>query len=142
MNTTSNITRKEKLAEAINRMKIIGISEDMQNHLSNGDGVPVYFTNLDNASAFVNPLPESYIRKFEKRFNALVYCVITTDTSLGNMESLLFVSDYKEEWEDDRADLLDGYVMTWTENLTYPACSEFGSIAFEKQDSGALWRIS
>lgn len=80
------------------------------------------------------------IENFEKRNNALVYAVIRSFTSIGDMDSLLFVSDYPEEWDYDRQDLDLQMAMAYVINWTMPDCSELGTIAFKKTIAGGLLR--
>ena len=141
-NNKPNIPHKRKLDEAIYRMKLLGFSEAQIEAFQDRNMIPLFLTGNEAITFFHEPPAGSYIRMLEEKHNMLVYCIITTGTSMGTMESLLFVSDYEEEWEDEHVDLEDGYALTWTENLTYPACSEFGSIGFTKSATGALWRIS
>uniref|UniRef100_UPI00307DF28E hypothetical protein n=1 Tax=Ruminococcus bicirculans (ex Wegman et al. 2014) TaxID=1160721 RepID=UPI00307DF28E len=48
------------------------------------------------------------VRKFEEKYNAVVYHVIHSFTNIGELESYLFVSDRPDEWETDRKDLKSG----------------------------------
>lgn len=136
------IPREEKKAEAIRRMKIMGISEEGIIRFKESGLIPSYITGSDLDVAFYEPFHEDRICRLEKEHNILIYCIITTVTEFGILEAYVFVSDYKEEWKDDITDLKDGYALSWCENLTYPECSEMGSIGFEKQPSGAIWRTA
>lgn len=80
------------------------------------------------------------VRKFEKRHDALVYHVIHSFTSIGEMESYLYVSDYPEEWEMDRADIEDGQQLVYVYNHDAPDCSEFGSIGVQLTEAAGLRR--
>ena len=80
------------------------------------------------------------VREFEERNNALVYHVIHSFTTIGEMESFLYVSDYPEEWERDRADIKDGQQLVYVFNKDMPDCSEFGSIGVAKTAAAGLRR--
>lgn len=45
------------------------------------------------------------IKDFEKQHDALVYVVVRTYSNIGKMDSYLFVSDYRNEWEQDNEDI-------------------------------------
>lgn len=70
----------------------------------------------------------------------LVYAVVHSFTDFGEMDSILFVSKYEEEWNHDRKDLENGIAFTCTVNWDIPWCSEFGSIGFKKTLAGGLMR--
>ena len=44
----------------------------------------------------------------------------------------------KDEWEDDKANIEEGYVFAYVENVDNPWCSEFGSIAVKSQFGGLV----
>ena len=81
------------------------------------------------------------IADFEKNYEATVFLVIRMQTFYGLLDSLIFVSRYEEEWEEEDLDLKDGYLMTWTANRDAPECSEFGSICFERTDNRGIIRV-
>ena len=80
------------------------------------------------------------VHEFEERNNALVYHVIHSFTTIGEMESFLYVSDYPEEWERDRADIKDGQQLVYVFNKDMPDCSEFGSIGVSRTAAAGLRR--
>lgn len=134
------ISREEKKIEAINRMKLWKIySSTIQQ-----------FENEDKVSESVPPLGACFwiegeqlerIHKFEQEHNALVYHVIHSYTSIGELESYLYVSDYKEEWETDRNDISNGQQLVYVFNHDMPDCSEFGSIGIKLTPAAGLRRI-
>lgn len=86
------------------------------------------------------------IRDFEGRHNALVYHCELSEMPFGKCLSLLFVSQYPEEWEGDRYDLLYPkrggvfFVYAYVENLDYPEYSELGKIGIVSHD-GVIQRV-
>ena len=58
------------------------------------------------------------------------------------LDSLIIVSQYDEEWELEKDDLKDGYLMTYTINYLNPEFSEFGSIAYEHTKHGGIVRTA
>ena len=134
-----NITREEKKIEAIKRLAAMDIIEDAIKQFKNEDTVMV----SENPFGFLywlNDEQKEMVKKFEEEYDALVYLCNTCNTEFGRLFSIIYVSDYKEEWEMDNADIADGYVMTYTFNLDWPDGSEFGSIAF-KSINGGIKRI-
>lgn len=134
-----SVTREAKKAEAIARMKLWGIFP----------GIRKQFEKEDLVSESAPPLGACYwlegeqlarVREFEEKNNALVYHVIHSFTSLGEMESYLYVSDYPEEWERDRADIKDGQQLAYVYNRDMPDCSEFGSIGVALTPAAGLRR--
>lgn len=138
-----NVSREIKKAEAINRMKELGLfapcikafkRDEVQ--LSEPTGGLYEFSSDKELTAKVH--------EFEKENNALVYHVIHTpamiDGEAMDMYNFLYVSDYQEEWEMDNADIKEGYALVYVWNKTIDYFSEFGSIAV-KERFGGLVRI-
>ena len=139
-----NVSKEIKKAEAINRMKDLGLfapcikafkdRNDVQ--LSEPTG-GLYEFSRDKE------LTEK-VKKFEKENDALVYHVIHTpamiDGEAMDMYNFLYVSDYQEEWEMDQNDIKEGYALVYVWNKTIDYFSEFGSIAV-KEKFGGLVRI-
>lgn len=132
-------TREDKKAEAIARMKMWGIFP----------GIRKQFEKEDLVSESAPPLGACYwldgeqlarVREFEEKNNALVYHVIHSFTTFGEMESYLYVSDYPEEWEQDRADIKAGQQLVYVFNRDMPDCSEFGSIGVALTPAAGLRR--
>ncbi len=87
------------------------------------------------------PELEPYLEKLRKEHNALPYAVIRSYTSIGTMDSILFVEDYEEEWEYFDVDAKYGNYMSYTVNYYMPDCSEFGSVVLEPTIAGGLKRV-
>lgn len=78
---------------------------------------------------------EQIVKVFEeKNKNYTVYHVIHSETYMGDILSILFVSDEPDEWEMER--LEDGYIYAYCVNLLYPELSEYGDIFIEGYDNG------
>ena len=71
------------------------------------------------------------INEFETNYNAYVYHIIYTSSAFGNLFSMLYVSNNKEEWQSDREDLENKQLFAYVWNRTYTECSEIGSIGIE-----------
>lgn len=142
--------RKEQKIEAINRMKIIGImpritKEFQQSNIVNySENSYLYW--VKNHPEYVN-----IIKKFEEETNGLVYhCELTHLKYNCDHLSLLYVSEYKEEWSADREDLKNNmpyaqvYVINLDDNNKYIGidefCSELGTIGIKLCPSGGILR--
>ena len=81
-----------------------------------------------------------HVKAFELSYNVLVFAVIRTFTSNSMMDSYLFVSDYPEEWAEDRRLLSKGEATAYVYNYDMPYCSEVGSIGFKRFSGSGLCR--
>lgn len=81
---------------------------------------------------------ERKIHEWEEKTGNLVYHVIHDYTEFGELLSLLYVSQYEEEWQTDREDIQDGYALAYVMNLTDDWCSEYGSIGIRPQWGGVV----
>ena len=133
------VTREKKKEEAIKRMKALNIIDNAINQFKKDDIVMVTEPPF-GALYWLEDDEKEMVRKFEEENNALVFMVVRAFTNFGKMDSLLFVSDYEEEWEMDNEAIVDGYVLSYTKNYDMPDCSEMGSIVV-KPMFGGLVRI-
>ena len=134
---TTTLWDRQK-AEALNRMRLMGLREDaiqdfdLHNdiHLSAEDGTLEQLTQDDLRM----------IKQFEKEYNAVAYLVVRTLFGIAVLDSIIYVSQHEDEWEEEVENLKDGYIMTYTVNYLNPDCSEFGDIAFSTSPSGEIVR--
>ena len=131
------VTREMKKEEAIKRMKALKIIDDAIKQFEKDDIVMVSEPPMGGLY-WLNDEEKEMVREFEEEYNALVYMVVRSFTNFGKMDSLLFVSDYDEEYEMEMEDIKDGYVMTYTVNYDAPWCSEMGSIVVKPMFGGLL----
>ncbi len=134
-----NISIERKKTEAIERMKKIGIFSETIKQFEKEDLLSQSLPPL-GACFWVAGEQLECICSFEKEYNALVYFVIHSYTTIGEMESYFYVSDYEEEWEADRCDLDSGSALVYVYNRDMPECSEFGSIGFVLTPAAGLRR--
>lgn len=134
-----NVTREEKKFEALARMKLWGIYAPIRTQFEKEDLVSESAPPL-GACYWLDEAQRKRVAEFEEKNNALVYHVIHSYTSLGEMESYLYVSDYPEEWERDREDIKDGQQLVYVFNHDMPDCSEFGSIGVALTPAAGLRR--
>jgi len=138
-----NISREAKKAEAIRRMKALKYFDLSIKDFEKNDKVminePPFGAHfyIDDDERLVEA-----IKSIEDRDNILVYAVVRAFTSLGTMDSLLFVEDYEDEWGFFDEDANDGIIMSYTINYDMPDCSEYGSIGFRKSPAAGLIRTA
>ena len=131
------ISVEAKKAEAIERMKLLRIfPQTIQQFAEEG------FVSISEPpyGAFFWAAGEDLerIQKFERTHNAVVYVVIRSYTSMGKLDSFLFVSDYREEWPADRAGLKRQEALAYVYNYDDPICSELGYIGFKRTIAAGL----
>ena len=131
------VSRKAKKQEAIKRMKALDIIDSAINQFASDDIVMISEPPMGGLY-WADEEEKEMIKKFEEEHNALVYIVVRAFTNFGRMDSMLFVSDYDEEWEMDNDDIKDGYALTYTVNHDMPDCSEMGSIAVKSMFGGLV----
>ena len=131
------IPREKKKEEAIKRMKKLGLFHPCIKAFESRDEVQMsertgLYEFSDNAEL------NAKIKEVEEEYNALVYHVIYTSTDFGELYSLLFVSDYEEEWEMDNEDVEVGYAIAYVWNKTVEYMSEMGGIAVRELFGGLV----
>ena len=134
-----NVTREEKMAEAIERMKALRVFKPTIKQFKD-DGYISISEPPFGAFYWAEGDDLKRIREFEEQNNALVYLVVRSYTTLGKMDSYLFVSDYPEEWALDREDIKEGRQLVYVFNHDMPDCSEFGSIGVALTSAAGLRR--
>lgn len=132
-----NIPISEKKTEAIKRMRMMHLIPDAIKQFKNENQIMVSEPPFGGLYWIEDEL-QIAIKEFEEKNNALVYLVIRAFTNFGKMDSLLFVGDYKEDWEMENEDIKDGIVFSYTINYDMPDCSEMGSIGFRSIGGGIL----
>ena len=136
-----NISREAKKVEAIHRMEMMDIFSETIKQFKEDNLVLISEPPL-GAFFWTDDAEKKLVKQFEEEHNALVYMIIRTYTTMGRMDSLLFISDHQEEWEMDREDIENGIIFCYVKNYDAPECSEFGSIGYQKTVAGSIIRIS
>ena len=131
-----NVSVNDKRTEAIRRMRKLGYPEPAVEAFTKDGTVMV-----SRAGSLEKLTPElkSAIDRLENEYNLLVYLAIDNHYAGCHMTSLLFVSDYIDEWESDDGDIEGGYALSYTINHDAEECSEFGSIGLSVR-SGIPYR--
>ena len=122
--------------EAIHRMKMLNLHGNVLREFEQEDRL-----NMSEYGGFLYWLDsdqQAIVDEFEAEWDALVYHVIHSYTSIGEMLTLLYVSNYPEEWEYDRQDLTEGYPLAYVKNLDDPYLSEIGSVGIECRIGGLI----
>ena len=132
-----NITREMKKEEALKRMKALNIFDAAIREFKNEDIIMVSEPPIGGLY-YLEDHEKEMVKEFEEKYDALVYMVVRAFTNFGKMDSLLFVSDYDEEYEIEMEDIEDGIVMSYTINHDMPDCSEFGSIGVKSIGGGLV----
>ena len=139
-----NVSMEIKKAEAINRMKELGLFAPCIKAFKDRDEVQLSEPTGGLYEFSADRELTAKVQEFERKNNALVYHVIHSpmrlDGEVMDMYNFLYVSDYQEEYEADNADIKEGEVFAYVWNKTIDYFSEFGSIAV-KGMFGGLVRI-
>lgn len=134
------VIREEKKIEAVARMKKLGIFPETIKQFED-DGLISQSLPPFGACYWIEGEQLERVRKFEEQHDALVYFVIHSYTNIGEMDSYLFVSDYRdEEWARDRADLEQGQTLAYVYNYDEPSFSTFGPVGIELTPAAGLRR--
>lgn len=132
------VSRENKKAEAIKRMKALGLFKPCIKVFENHDEVQLTEPNGGLYEFSDDAELNAKIKDFEAEYNALVYHVIHTYTQFGELYSFLFISDHEEEWEMDNEDVKDGYAIAYVWNKSDDWCSEMGSIVVQERFGGLV----
>ena len=130
-----NVSIEDKKKEAIERMKLLKLHPNPIVEFKD-DGVLNF-----SERGILYWIDEEWmekIREIEEEYNILVYHAIHNYTEFGELLSLLYVSDHRDEWEVDRADMEYGYVFAYVINMDDPVCSEFGGITVKSRFGGLV----
>lgn len=134
-----NISMEEKKTEAIERMMLLGLFPQTIKQFKDESLVSISEPPF-GAFYWAEGEDLERIRQFEAEHNALVYVVIRSYTNIGKMDSMLFVSDYPEEWEMDRDDMKHDQQVAYVYNHDAPDCSEMGAIGIAPTAAAGLCR--
>lgn len=134
-----NISIEAKKAEAVKRMKTLGIFPQTIRQFEREGLVSI---SMPPVGAFFWAEGEDLkrIRQFEAEYNALVYVAVRSYTNIGMMDSMLFVSDYPEDWVADQDDMEHGQQVAYVYNHDAPECSEMGAIGIAPTCAAGLCR--
>ena len=127
--------REMQVKEAVNRMKMLHILPRTVQEFKSG---VINRSEEMGLLYWLDDEEKEMVKKFEEEWEGVVYHVIKTFSTLGLMYSLLYVSKHMDEWEMDRADILDGRAFVYVVNKDMPDCSEFGTIGIRPSFGGVI----
>lgn len=128
--------RAKQEAEAVERMKLLELYPTVIKEFIN--------EKVINKSEHIGILywldddEKQFVKDFEDEYNAVVYHIVKTYTTIGCMLSVFYVSDDESEWESDREDIKIGEQLCYVKNVDNDDCSEFGYICFRKNCGGLM----
>ena len=129
--------REKQKAEAVSWLKLMGVREDIRKQFEEDDTVMLCSSGKYRA---IDDSTKAEIHRFEQDHDATVFLAVRMFTFFGELDALLFVGKYEEEWEMEREDIKAGYAMSYTINRDHPECSEMGSISFRTTQDGGIIR--
>lgn len=130
-------TIEERKNEAIKRMEALKLDKTCINAFKKGN--PWMSESRYGSLYEINDKEvKDKIKEFENKYNATVYHLIHNYTEFGELYSFLYVSNNEEEWEDDNADIRDGYAIAYVWNVNEEDFSEFGSIRVKSVFGGLV----
>lgn len=133
-----NISREEKMTEALRRLEALRIYRPTVKSFKEGK---VSTTEPPHGATYWMEGRElELVRQFEEEYNALVYLVVRSFTTIGTMDAYLYVSDHPDEWPEDREMLKEWTAFAYVRNYDHPDCSEFGDIGVRPSTAGGLLR--
>lgn len=135
-----NVSMEEKKIEAVKRMKKLKLFPEVIKQFEK-DGLVNISEPPFGAHFWLDKDDKERVAEFEKQNDALVFTAIRSYTSFGTLDSYFFVSDHKDEWEQDWEDLEDKCALVWVFNHDMPDCSEMGCIRFEPTAAAGLRRV-
>lgn len=128
------MTKEMMKEEALKRMRIMGFLDNVVRDFKED------VLNLSENGGFLYWLNEEenkMIRDWEDETGNMAYHVIHDLTNFGELYTIMYVSEYEEEWEDDVYWLEQGFPLCYVINVTYKECSEYGSCGIAPSIGGA-----
>ena len=129
--------KEERFIEAIERMKLLHLSPNCIEAFTKGK---VWESEGYGALYELNAEEQKLVDDFQASTGHLVYHMIHNKFEFGECYTMLYVSKYLTEWNEDRNDLEDGYALCYVKNVTDDFCSEYGTVAI-RPSFGGLVRI-
>ncbi len=139
--------RNLQMQQAIERLEILEkeylLHENVLKEFKE-DGTIYYSENLGGAFSGIlywlenkNEYVEK-VRKIEEERNIFVYHCILNHTIDGDLLTMLYISEYQDEWEYEKNDLKNGCIDVYVCNLSRDIDSEFGSVQITCVNGGLV----
>lgn len=107
-------SREEMKLEAIRRLMTLKVHSDVIKELINNDRL-YRSEHLQGFLFWLDDKEKEMVEEFERKRNVYVYHVIKTNTlDMGIIYDLLYITQYKDEWQFEREDAKNGYVLSYT----------------------------
>ena len=130
-----NLREKQK-QEAIERMKMLKIYSQAIKEFEKENVINV--SEHGGILFWLDDEQQEMVKRFEEKYNAVVYHVIHNYTEFGELYSLLYVSKHEGEWDYDRDDIKHNIALSYVVNINEESFSEFGSIGIRPQFGGVI----
>ena len=117
--------------EAIERMKMLKIYSQAIKEFEKENVINV--SEHGGILFWIDDEQQEMIKRFEEKYNAVVYHVIHNYTEFGELYSLLYVSQHEQEWDYDKDDIKHDIALCYVVNKDEENFSEFGSIGIKPQ---------
>lgn len=131
-------TKEQMKQEALVRMKLLKLHPNVIKEFKEEDKLN-YSMGIHGILYWATDEMKQIVESFEKKTGYTVYHLIDNNNEeIGRMLTLLYVSTEMEEWIYDRWDIQHGCLLAYVENMTYPDCSEFGSVGVRPANGGVV----
>lgn len=130
-----NLREKQK-QEAIERMKMLKIYSQTIKEFEKENVINV--SEHGGILFWLDDEQQEMVKRFEEKYNAVVYHVIHNYTEFGELYSLLYVSQHENEWDYDKDDIKHNIALCYVVNKDEENFSEFGSIGIRPQFGGVI----
>lgn len=122
--------------EAIERMKMLKIYSQAIKEFEKDNVINV--SEHGGILFWLDDEQQEMVKRFEEKYNAVVYHVIHNYTVFGELYSLLYVSQHENEWDYDKDDIKHNIALCYVVNKDEKNFSEFGSIGIRPQFGGVI----
>ena len=122
--------------EAIERMKMLKIYSQAIKEFEKENVINV--SEHGGILFWLDDEQQAMVKRFEEKYNAVVYHVIHNYTEFGELYSLLYVSQHENEWDYDKDDIKHNIALCYVVNKNEENFSEFGSIGIRPQFGGVI----
>lgn len=122
--------------EAIERMKMLKIYSQAIKEFEKENVINV--SEHGGILFWLDDEQQAMVKRFEEKYNAVVYHVIHNYTEFGELYSLLYVSQHENEWDYDKDDIKHNIALCYVVNKDEENFSEFGSIGIKPQYGGVI----
>ena len=131
--------KERQYQQALERMKLLKLDNHCINAFKKGE---LWESEGKGALYELEENEKEIVKDFnDKNPECLVYHLIHNRFEFGECYTILFVSNYEEEWEKDIEDIKQGYVFGYVKNIDDEWCSEFGTV-YVRPIYGGLIRMS